>query len=151
LDNKNATDPDVYRAVGRFEASVDYMLASYRNARALNAYGTHAEACDLLAGVYRRLLIQIRDWLGDLVEFLADPTAVLKRRGLPTTGHVEFDLPLTLKSPPELDSLMRWMNDRYGTSTVNDAPQTKTGLGFWGAIRAVIIGFGIWSLLFRKN
>jgi hypothetical protein len=151
VDNEHATDRDVYRAVGRFEASVDYMLTSYRDARALDACDEDAEACDLLAGVYRRLLIQIRDWLGDLVEFLADPTAVLRRRGLPTTGHVEFDLSLILKPPPELDSLMRWMKDNYGAFTSCDAARTKSVLGFWGTVAAAVAGWELGNMLFRKN
>jgi len=46
----------------------------------------HVEARDLLAGVYRHFLVEVRDWLVELVETLADPMVAVKKRGLPTVA-----------------------------------------------------------------
>lgn len=144
--NESATDGDVHRAVGRFEALVDDLLAGYREVRALNAYGRDAEARDLLAGVYRHTLVEIRDWLDDLVETLADPMAVVRRRGLPTTGYVELPLTLTLTAAPELAALSRWIGGNAG-----GIPGRKSGLGFWGTVGALILGWGIGEALFGND
>lgn len=146
VGNEGATDGDVYRAVGRFEAFVDDLLAGYREVRALNAYGRDAEARDLLAGVYRHTLVEIKDWLDDLVETLADPMAVVRRRGLPTTGYVELPLTLTLTAAPELASLSRWIEGNAGGTA-----RRKSGLGFWGTVGAVILGWGIGDALFGDD
>lgn len=149
--NESATDGDVYRAVGRFEAFVDDLLAGYREVRVLNAYGRDAEGRDLLAGVYRHTLVEIRDWLEDLVETLADPMAVVRRRGLPTTGYVELPLTLTLTAAPELAALSRWIEGNLGSFSSGSTTRRKSGLGFWGTVGAVILGWGIGEALFGDD
>lgn len=149
--NERATDGDVYRAVGRFEAFVDDLLAGYREVRALNAYGRDAEARDLLAGVYRHTLVEIRDWLEKLVETLSDPMAVVRRRGLPTTGHVELPLILTLTAAPELAALSRWIEGNAGAFSSDGTTRRKSGLGFWATVGAVILGWGIGDALFGDD
>lgn len=149
--NESATDGDVYRAVGRFEAFVDDLLAGYHEVRALNAYGRDVEARDLLAGVYRHTLVEIRDWLGDLVETLANPMAIVRLRGLPTTGYVELPLTLTLTAAPELASLSRWIEGNVGAFSSGGTTRRKSGLGFWGAVGAVILGWGIGDALFGDD
>lgn len=144
--NEFAADSDVYRAVGRFEASVDDLLSGYRSVCALDANGRDAEARDLLAGVYRHTLVEIRNWLGDLVETLTDPMAVVRKRGLPTTGYVELPLNLTLTAAPELAALTRWAG-REGSGT----PGKKAGLGFWGTVGAMVLGWGIGDALFGND
>ena len=151
VENESATDGDVYRAVGRFEAFVEDLLAGYREVRALNAYGRDADARDLLAGVYRHTLVEIRDWLEDLVETLADPMAVVRRRGLPTTGYVELPLTLTLTAAPELAALSRWIEGNAGAISSGGTTRRKSGLGFWGTVGAVILGWGIGDALFGDD
>lgn len=149
--NESATDGDVYRAVGRLEAFVDDLLAGYRDVRALSACSSDAEARDLLAGVYRHALVEIRDWLADLVETLADPMAVIRRRGLPTTGYVELPLTLTLTAATELVALSRWIRRNGGRFSAGGTPRRKSGLGFWGTVGGLILGWGIGEALFGDD
>lgn len=151
VENENAADSDVYRAVGRFEAFADDLLAGYRDVRTFNAYGRDVEARDLLAGIYRHTLIEIRDWLGELVETLADPMAAVRRRGLPTTGYVELPLALTLTAAPELVALSRWIEGNADVFSSGVATKAKSGLGFWGAVGAAILGWGIGEALFGDD
>ena len=122
------------------------LLAVYREVLALNPYGRDTQARDLLAGVYRHTLVEIRDWLEDLVETLADPIAVVRRRGLPTTGYVELPLTLTLTAAPELASLSHWVGSNAG-----GAARRQSGLGFWGTVGALILGWGIGEALFGDD
>lgn len=152
VTNETAGDAEVYRAVGRFEAFLDDLLADYRSVRALNAYDDDVEARDLLAGVYRHALVEIRDWLAELVETLADPMAAVIKRGLPTTGHVELPLTLTLTAAPELGRLSRWAErhasalPRVGNYS-NVPPARKSGLGVWGWVGAALLGWWIGGAL----
>ena len=114
VSNEQATDGDVFRAVGRVEATVDDLLAGYREVCALNACGYDAWVRDRLAGVYRHMLVEIGDWLADLTATVADPEAAAKRRRLPATGHVEIPLALKLTVAPEMGDLTRWIESRTG-------------------------------------
>ena len=140
VTNDAASDSDVYRAVGRFEAPLRDMLANYHGVQSLAAYGADAEARDLLVNVYRHYLTEIHDWLHELVETLADPMAAVKRRGLPTSGYVEFPLILELTAAPGLTGLSRWAKRH-----------SKTGLGFWGTVGAIFSEWGICMALFRND
>ena len=156
VSNEEATDGEVYRAVGRFEAFLDDLLADHQAVRALKAYGADVEARDLLAGVYRHFLVEVRDWLGELVETLADPMAAVKKRGLPTSGHVELPLTLTLTAAPQLMGLSRWAERQSVSlsspqnSTGYRAPR-KSGLGFWGTVGVIVLGWGIGEALFGDD
>lgn len=152
VTNEAAGDAEVYRAVGRFEAFLDDLLADYRSVRALDAYDDDVEARDLLAGVYRHTLIEIRDWLAELVETLADPMAAVIKRGLPATGHVELPLNLTLTAAPELGPLSRWAERHAsalpGAGNYSGAPPArKSGLGIWGWVGAALLGWWIGGAL----
>lgn len=153
VSNEAASDSDVYRAVGRFEAPLRDVLASYHGVQGLAAYGADAEARDLLASVYRHSLIEIRDWLGELVETLADPMAAVRRRGLPTSGYVELPLTLELTAAPELAGLSRWAERQggYGVFSSSTSPNRKSGLGFWGTVGAVMLGWWIGEALFGDD
>lgn len=156
VSNGEASDAEVYRAAGRFEVFLDDLLAGYHDVRALDAYGADAEARDLLAGVYRHSLVEVRDWLEELVETLADPMSTVKKRGLPTSGYVELPLTLTLTAAPQLAGLSRWAERESvslsgsQTSVPYQAPR-KSGLGFLGAVGAVALGWGIGEALFGDN
>ena len=108
VSKENASDAEVDSAVGRIESPVDDLLASYHAIRAVRAAGKDAEARDLLADVYRHALGEIRDWLGVLVEVIADPMAAVQKRGLPPSDYVELPVNLTLTAAPALGRLSRW-------------------------------------------
>lgn len=147
--NESATDRDVYRAVGRFEGVLDEIISDYRKIGRQSAFGSNEEALVLLAGTYRHSMQEIQAWLQDLVDTLADPKAALRRKGLPTTGSIEIPLTLTLTSAPELAGLQRW-GERHSVYTPSPTP-TNQGLGFWGTVGAIAIGWGIGEALFGDD
>lgn len=152
LENENATDGDVYRAVGRFEALTEDWLAGYHGVRALHASGHDAQARDLLAGIYRHGLEDIRAWLEELCGTLRNPMAVARRRGLPTDGHIMLPVTLTLTPAPEMAALSRWVENHMGNARkVSTAPVAKSGLGFWGTASALILGWSIGDALFGDD
>jgi hypothetical protein len=152
VTNEAAGDAEVYRAVGRFEAFLDDLLTDYRSVRALNAYDDDMEARDLLAGVYRHTLVEIRDWLAELVETLADPMSAVIKQGLPTTGYVKLKLNLTLTAAPQLGQLSRWA-ERHASALPRAGnysgvpPARKSGLGIWGWGGAALLGWWIGGAL----
>lgn len=147
--NESASDRDVYRAVGRFEGVLDEIISNYRKVCRHSAYGSDEEACELLAGTYRHSMREILNWLKDLVDTLSDPIAALNRKGLPTTGSIEIPLTLTLISAPELAGLQRW-GERHSLYSPSPTP-TNQGLGFWGTVGAIAIGWGIGEALFGDD
>ena len=147
--NESASDRDVYRAVGRFEGVLDEIISNYRKVCRHSAYGSDEEACELLAGTYRHSMREILNWLKDLVDTLSVPIAVLNRKGLPTTGSIEIPLTLTLTSAPELAGLQRW-GERNSLYSPSPTP-TNQGLGFWGTVGAIAIGWGIGEALFGDD
>lgn len=147
VSKEDASDADVYRAVGRFEAFLDDLLSEYQGLKRLNAYGADIEGRDLLVGAYRHTLVEIRDWLQDLVDTLANPQAALRRKGLPTTGPVEIPLTLHLTGAPELAALGRWGERQSGVFSSSK----HSGLGFWGTVGALALGWGIGEALFGDD
>lgn len=149
VENEGVSDAEVYRAAGRLEASVDDLLAGYLGVRALRAFGTDAEARDLLAGVYRHTLAEIRDWIAELVAVLADPIAALRKRGLPTSGAVELRLALRLTAAPQLAKLSQWTtSQQVSQPTADYQPPPASGLGFWGTLGTILLAWGIGGALF---
>lgn len=147
--NGSATDRDVYRAVGRFEGVLDEIINDYRKIGRQSAFGSDEEARVLLARIYRHSMREIQVWLQDLVDTLADPKEALRRKGLLTTGSIEIPLTLTLTSAPELAGLQRW-GERHSFYTPSPTP-TNQGLGFWGTVGAIAIGWGIGEALFGDD
>ena len=122
-------DAESHRVVGDIEVYLDDLLAQRFEVLQWRAVGSDARALDLLAGVYRHLLTEIRDWLEELIETIADPLAAVKRRGLPTSGNVELQLTLTLAEAPQLAALHRWVERSH-------RPAGKSDLGLLGTVGA---------------
>ena len=135
------TDAEIHRVVGGIEVYLDDLLAQRFEVLRWRAAGSDARALDLLAGVYRHLLTEIRDWLDELVETIADPLAAVKRRGLPASGKVDLQLALTLTEAPQLAALLRWVER-------NHRPAGKSNPGFLGTVGAVVAGIAIGGWLF---
>ena len=131
--NEQAEDPDIYRAVWRFDQALQEIVRSFRKINRLSAVGSDSVARDLLAGACRHWLLEIREWLQDLVDTLSDPLAALHRKNLPTTGPVVIPLDLKLTSPPELGALQRW-----GESA---APSPGRGRGILNTVGDISLGF----------
>lgn len=143
--NEGVSDAEVYRAVGRFEAPLDDLVDHLQEAGSLAVYGVDIEARDCLVGVYRHALAEIRDWLKDLVESLEDPVAAARAKGIPIEGQVELPFTLTMTSAPELEQLNAWMSRQAS------AVRQKGGLGFWGTVGAMALGWGIGHALFDDD
>lgn len=141
LSNEAASDADVQHAASRLTAVVDELLDGQREVRASSVHGANAEARDLLAGAYRHLLVEIRDWLGEVVEALADPLAAARRRGLALDEPVELTLALRLTPAPQLAALARWARRQPGS----------TRLSLWETIGVLALGWGIGNALFGNH
>lgn len=112
----SAADPSdaaVHRSVGRLEVVIDELLDSHAHTRRICS-STHERGHLLLLALLRRILTRIRTWLRDLVEATEDPRAVLKRKGLPTSGHVhlQLDVDLDLDDTLELREFNDWVIER---------------------------------------
>lgn len=162
IANQTASDLAVYRAVGRFEASVRELLAGYHQVLSLAAFGDGVIARNLLAAAYRHTLNEIHDWLCEVVFTIADPLAAIQRRGLPTSGHVELPLTLTLTPAPELDELAKWAAQHSARRTPRPSPRTPAASvttrpaqpkspGFWDTLTTAILLCGISNALFGSD
>jgi hypothetical protein len=144
VSNEQVTDAQVYRAVGRFEAPLEDFVDHFNEVASLAPYGADIDARNMLVGVYRHSLVEIRDWLEELVEALEDPVAAARARGIPIEGQVELPFTLTMTSAPELEQLTSWLS-RHGSGG------QKSGLGFWGTVGAMVLGWGIGNALFDDD
>ena len=142
-------DADIHRAAGGLEVYIDNLLASCSEVRRWRLGASDVPARDLLAGVYLHVLTEIRDWIDDLLEVIADPVAALERRGLPTSGQVELRLDLVITEASQLAELRRWA-ERNGIVDHGppSAPAGQPGLGFCGTVVAAVLGFAIGDSLF---
>jgi hypothetical protein len=95
--------------------------------------------------VYRHSLVQVRDWLKELVDALEDPVAAARSRGIPISGQVELPFYLTMTSAPALEQLTAWIS-RHSSSS-----RRSGGLGFWGTVGALVLGWGIGDALFGDD
>lgn len=144
VSNEHVTDAQVYRAVGRFEAPLEDLVDHFNEVASLAPYGADIDARNMLVGVYRHSLTEIRDWLKELVEALEDPVAAARARGIPIEGQVELPFTLTMTSAPELEQLTSWLS-RHASGG------QKSGLGFWGTVGAMVLGWGIGNALFDDD
>ena len=141
----------IHRAAGGLEVHLDTLLARYSEVRRWRPGVSDLPARDLLAGVYRHLLTEIRSWMDELVEVIDDPLTAVKRRGLPTSGCVELPINLTLTEAPQLAELHDWLERELrgaGDDRLPPAPARKSGLGFCGTVAAAVLGFAIGASLF---
>ena len=149
LVSGEGSDADIYRTAGGLEVYIDNLLESCAEIRQWRLGASDAPARDLLAGIYLHVLAEIRDWIDEMLEVIADPVAALERRGLPTSGHVELQLDLILTEAPQLAELRRWAERNITVDHVlPSAPAGKPGLGFCGTVVAAVLGFAIGGFLF---
>lgn len=144
---ESVSDRDVCRVVGRFERVLDEIIDAYRTVNQQYCHGSDEEARVLLAGAFRHSMREIQVWLRDLVDTLANPNAALRRKGLPTTGTIEVELTLKLTPAPETAGLQRWVDRQKRDRQASE----NQGLGFWGTVGAIVIGWGIGEALFGDD
>ena len=102
----------IWRATGRFEMCVERLLDSYDEVRRVKGDARDAPGLLLLSDIYRERLDQARAWLDEVLDFVDDPIATLRKRGLATEGDVDLTISLTLEASPQMDSLVRWGKQR---------------------------------------
>ena len=93
--------------------------------------------------VFRHTLRQIRGWLRDVVDTAADPVAVLKRKGLPTSGRITLELAIDFTTPKELDEFTDWIDEQ------EQAEYRKSG--FWKGVAAVAFGIFLGGMFFGDD
>lgn len=108
LTSPHTTLADAWRAVGRFEACVERLIAHYLDVRVVLARGAEGEKRMLLMGALRHTLEEIARWVRDVAEALTDPTHFRRRRGLPLTGDIRIPVTLVLTPAAELSALSQW-------------------------------------------
>ena len=135
----------IHRAVSRLEMVLDELLESYADVcHALPSPTNERDHRLLLAGL-RRMLARIQEWLRDVVDAMADPKVVLKRRGLPTNGEATLDLLLDL-DVPEWHQIRAWATEQ--TEAVN---REKRARGFWSGLAAFVVGIFLGGLFFGDD
>ena len=101
------------------------------------------------AGSARDLLEQVQAWLNDVLQTVDDPVGALQKRGLPTEGHVEVTIGLTVEPLWQVDDLARWAQQQTtgrGSSNrpYNDGLEHQvTDRGRGNLLTWVLIAFGL--------
>jgi hypothetical protein len=142
-------DAQVSWAVSRLAHGIDALLAGRREIRGLNVPWPHAQARDLLAGVYHHHLTEVRDWMGELLDAIDDPEAALRRRGLPTQGVVDLPITLTFTPAPQLHRLADWLDRRAAERGDSAAVEPKPA--WWRKVGAFGIGWAVGHALFDDD
>lgn len=126
---------------------VDTWSARMTEARRLHTDPEERDARDWLVAVYRRPLSELSGGLESLARILEDPIAEVRRLGLPTEGHVELPLNITVTAGPELEALSAWAKGRSRQLLPSERQTRRQGLGFWGWVGAIALGSWIGSSL----
>ena len=137
---------EVHRAAGRVEAVLEDQLRLHAALYHLSAEPAYARGQELLLATYRGTLIQIRDWLQEIVETLADPMAALEKRGLPTSGNVELRLSLELTAPKELGQFRDWV-----AQATDEQDERSSRADAWGGLLTLAAGILLGGLFFGDD
>ena len=142
----DAPAADVHRAAGRIEAVLEDQLRLHAALYHLRREPAYAHGQELLLAAYRNTLIQIRDWLQEIVDTLADPMAALERRGLPTSGNVELQLSLELTAPKELGQFREWVAQQ-----ADEEDERTSRAAAWGTLLTLAAGVLLGGLFFGDD
>ena len=109
----DVTDADVWRVAARMEVHVERMLDNYDDVRCVKREARDAMGYSLLADIYRDVLKQVQSWLNEVLDAIDDPVAALAKAGdLVTEGRGDLTIRLTLEAPPQMQMLVRWLEQR---------------------------------------
>ncbi|MDR3221447.1 MAG: hypothetical protein LBU46_05480 [Candidatus Accumulibacter sp.] len=135
MAKESTQEAEVIHAVGKFEAVLDDLLKILQELRYWleKDYAIDSTPLMYLETIYEHVLEEIRDWLEEFVFALEHPV----------NNRIIFNTLLTLTSVPETEFLENWFTE--------NAPQKKSGLGFWGMVGAVVLGIGIGNALFGDD
>lgn len=141
----------ILRAAGGFEARVDALCEGYAEIAGAppGVRGQAEEGRELLAAIYAGTLVQIQDWLDDVLHVVDDPADALARQGLnaekSSDESVDLSFMLTITPPPEVDQLARWLERQ------TERAERPPGTGFWSRVAGVVLGIGIADWLFLED
>lgn len=136
----HGSDDYFHRAASRLNAELEVILDGYDEVRGLQPNHEDFEGWSLVVEIYEETLYQIQDWLAKVVQFVDDPEAGARKRGIPADGGGVVNLCLEMKPPRQLNRLTRWLERRGRdlTAARNDARAahrtgmvTGTLLGLW--------------------
>lgn len=137
--DERATQADVMAAADGFAQALDGILDGFAEVQGMAVTDADdAEARDLLAGIYRHLLKETRNWLARLLELLTDTQAALRRLGLPTSGRVQVPVALTLTEAPQIPALLEWCRRHEAEKLAAVRNRSLAGL-FWWSIGLLVI------------
>ena len=103
---------EVRRIATRMEVHIERILDNYDEVRRMRDGTRDADALSLLEGIYRKLLGMVQELLAEIFEFVDDPEAASRRRGLATEGRVEHTIVSELEVGRELEGLERWVKQQ---------------------------------------
>ena len=107
-------EPDAYfhGVASRMNIELEGILIGYDNLRGQKASDDDFRGWSLLVEIYEDTLFQIHDWLEEVVEFLDDPLAGVKKRRIPADGSGAVKLQLEMRPPRQMNRLTRWLERR---------------------------------------
>ena len=107
-------EPDEYfhGVASRLNAELEGILDGYDDVRRLKPSYEDFEGWSLLVEIHEETLFQIQLWLEEVVEFLDDPVAGVRKRGIPADGSGAVNLHLEMKAPRQMKLLTRWLKRR---------------------------------------
>ena len=139
----------VHRAVGRLEEVLLDCVEGYQEAKAFHVQPEFSEIQILLVGVYHHHLLEMCNWLTDLVEAIANPMDAMKKRGIPMGTGAMLTLSLSMTVPPEMAKLLDFAKPMQIElapeiePTPIDQQSTQSGPGILGTMGALAFGIGI--------
>ena len=114
------SDEHFHGVARRIRAELEGILDGYDNVRGLQASAEDFEGWSLLVGIYEETLYQIQVWLDEVVDFLDDPVAGAKKRGLSADGNDVVNLRLVMKPPHQIDRLTSWLTGKHDSMAAQD-------------------------------
>ncbi len=144
-------------AMRHLECGLDACIDNFTEVAHLRVSSADEQGKEILLAAHRHFLGQLSDWMGQLLEALDDPTAVMKRRGIKAEGTVVLDFELNLTNSPALAFLETWGRQRMAASTTPmqtplvAAPKTSSGPGFFTSLALAWVGLEIFEHLFHDD
>ncbi len=156
----SSEEPDIahiFRAAGRLEEVILEWVAGYQEVKASHAQPEACEVRDLLVGVYRHHLLEVCNWLADLVKAIADPAAAMKGSGQQMGEGATLTVSLSVTVPPEMAKLF----DIAKRMQIETAPEieplpatqrtVQSGPGLLGTMGALAFGIGVTKALLGRH
>lgn len=147
----------VYLAAGRLEGLLSEWVDGYQMVMASHAQPEIGEVRDLLLGVYRHHLLEVCDWLADLVKVIANPAVAMKKSGLQMGESATLTVSLSVTVPPEMAKLLEIVK-RMQIETapaLEPIPATQrtvqSGPGLLGTIGALAFGLGVTKAVLGRH